>query len=52
MREVEGKEAEEISFFLYDELLSCKRACEKLGLGKSDVEKIFYSNAARVYGVK
>lgn len=51
MREVCGKEAEEISFFLYDELLSCKRACEKLGLGKSDVEKIFYKNSARIYGV-
>ena len=51
MREVEGKEAEEISFFLYEEILSCKRACEKLGLSKADVEKIFYSNSARIYGV-
>ena len=51
MREVEGKEASEISFFLYEEILSCKRACEKLGLGKADVEKIFYSNSARIYGI-
>ncbi len=51
MREVEGREADEISFFLYEEILSCKRACEKLGLSKEDVEKIFYSNSARIYGV-
>lgn len=52
MREVDGKEADEISFFLYEEILSCKLACEKLGLSKADVEKIFYSNSARIYDYK
>ena len=51
MREVEGKEAKELTFFLYEEILSCKRACEKLGLSKADVEKIFYSNSAELFGV-
>lgn len=52
MREVEGREADEITFFLYEEILSCKRAAANLGLNKDDIEKIFYSNSARIYGVK
>ena len=45
-------EAEKITFFIYEEIDSCRRACEKLGLGKKDVEKIFYSNSARIFGVE
>ena len=52
MREIDYPEADRISFFIYEEILSCKRACERLGLGKTDVEKIFYSNSARIFGIQ
>ncbi|MBR5496906.1 MAG: amidohydrolase [Clostridia bacterium] len=45
MREVSAEEADEITFFAYEELLALKRACEKLGLTKQDVEDIMYNNA-------
>ena len=52
MREIPYPEADKISFFIYEEILSCKRACEKLGMTKEDVNKIFYANSARIFGVK
>ena len=45
LREVSAKEAEKITFFLYEELLAFKRACKTLGLTKQDVEDIMYNNA-------
>ena len=45
MREVSAEEAEKITFFAYEELLAFKRACEKLGLSKQDVEDVMYNNA-------
>ena len=45
MREVEGEEAEKITFFMYEELLAFKRACTKLGMTKQDVEDMMYNNA-------
>ena len=51
MREIPYPEAEKISFFIYEEILSCKNACNTLGLGKEDVRKIFYENSARIFGV-
>lgn len=51
MREIPYPEAEKITFFIYEEIDSCRRACEKLGLGKEDVEKIFYKTSARIFGV-
>ena len=41
------EEAEKIpiTFFMYEEILAFKRAAEKLGLSKSDIEKAFYLNA-------
>lgn len=50
MREIPAPESEEITFFIYEEMAACKRACESLGYGKEEVEKIFFSNAARVFG--
>ncbi len=52
MREIPYPEAEKITFFIYEEINACRLACERLGLGKADVEKIFYSNSARIFGVK
>ena len=45
LREVTPEEAEKITFFVYEELLSFKRACKTLGLCRQDVEDIMYNNA-------
>lgn len=52
MREIDFPEAEKITFFIYEEINACRMACERLGLGKADVEKIFYANSARIFDVK
>ena len=52
MREIAYPEADKISFFIYEEILSCKNACQRLGLGKQDVEDIFCNNSAKIFGVK
>ena len=45
LREVSPEEAEKITFFAYEELLSLKRVAQELGLTKQDVEDIMYNNA-------
>lgn len=45
MRAVTPEEAEKITFFVYEELLSFKRACQTLGLTPKDVEDMMYNNA-------
>ena len=52
MRPIPYPEADRITFFIYEEINACKMACERLGLGKADVEKIFWSNSARIFDVK
>ena len=52
MREIAYPEADKISFFIYEEMNACRLACQRMGLGKEDVEKIFYSNSARIFDVK
>ena len=52
MREIPFPEAEKITFFIYEEINACRLACQRLGLSKADVEKIFWSNSARIFGVK
>lgn len=52
MREILFPEAERITFFIYEEMNACRLACQRMGLGKEDVEKIFFSNSARIFGVK
>ena len=52
MREIDYPEADKITFFVYEEIMACKRACERLGLCKSDVNKIFYENSAKIFGIK
>ena len=52
MREIPGAEAEAITFFIYEEMASCRRAVEKLGLGRREIDKIFYENSARIFGLK
>ena len=45
LREVTAEEAEKITFFAYEELLAFKRAAEKLGLSRQDIEDVMYNNA-------
>jgi len=45
MREVDGPEAENISFFLYEELLAFKDAAGRTGLNERDIENVFFNNA-------
>ena len=52
MRPIPYPEADKITFFIYEEINACRLACERLGLTKADVEKIFWSNSARIFGVK
>jgi len=48
MGELDGKEAEALSFFMYEEIKAMKEAAGELGLGKKDIEDIFYGNARRI----
>lgn len=48
MAEVSGTEAEELTFFMYEELRSFKRAAETMRLSDRDLDSIFYDNAVRV----
>lgn len=52
MRDVEGAEADSITFFMYEELNSFKVAAGEVGLTRSDLEDVFFGNAARLFGVK
>lgn len=45
MREVEGAEAESLSFFLYEEIEAFRAAAQAEGLTRSDIENIFCNNA-------
>jgi len=46
MREVDG---EDITTFMYEELLAFKKSAEKLGLSKEDVADVLCNNAARLF---
>ena len=52
MREIPYPEAEKITFFIYEEIAACRKATETLGLGKDEVNKIFYENSAKIFGIK
>ena len=45
LREVSEERAKTITFFAYEELLAFKRAAEKLGLSRADIEDVMYNNA-------
>jgi predicted TIM-barrel fold metal-dependent hydrolase len=48
MGEVEGSEAEKITFFMYEEIDAMRLAAIAEGLKRSDIEDIFYNNAIRI----
>ena len=51
MRPIDYPEADRITFFIYEEINACRLACQRLGLSKADIEKIFWSNSARIFSV-
>jgi hypothetical protein len=48
MREIDGPEADGLTFFMYEELLAFRRAAEAVGLGRGDLQDVFCNNAARI----
>ncbi|MHC4887435.1 MAG: amidohydrolase family protein [Planctomycetota bacterium] len=48
MRELEGAEAEALTFFMYEEIDAFRRAAEAQGLTRDDIEDIFLNNALRI----
>jgi len=51
MRELDGEEAEALTFFLYEEIDAFRRAAANTGLLPTDIEDVFYGNAARLLGL-
>ena len=51
MREVEGREADELTFFMYEEINAFRIAAEKAGLNRKQCEDVFYNNAAKLLGM-
>lgn len=47
-RKAYEKEMDELILYAYNQILGIKEAANKLGLGRKDVEKIFYKNAERL----
>ncbi len=52
MREITGEEAANLTFFMYEEIDAMRRAAANTGLISSDIEDIFYNNAARLLGIR
>ncbi len=48
MREVDGREAESLSFFMYEEIDAFRRAAEETSLTREEIEAVFYANAAEL----
>lgn len=48
LREVTPEEGEQLTFFMYEEILAFKRAAEKTGLSRGDIEDVFHNNARRL----
>ncbi|HHT65848.1 MAG TPA: amidohydrolase family protein [Clostridiales bacterium] len=52
MDELDPPESDQLTFFLYEEIEAMRQAALKTGLGQSDIERIFWSNAAHIFGLK
>ena len=48
MREVDGEEAEKLTFFMYEEINAFRIAAENMGLTRKQCEDVFYNNAAKL----
>jgi uncharacterized protein len=51
MRDADPPESDRLTFFMYEEVLAIKRAVERVGLGRADVESIFYTGAKHFLGI-
>ena len=49
MREVSAAEGERLTFFMYEELAAFRRAAEMVGLDATDIQDVFFNNAARLW---
>lgn len=47
MGEVDGEEAERLTFFLYEEIDAFRRAADSCGLAREDIQRVFCDNARR-----
>ncbi len=50
MREIDGGQADALSFFLCEEIDSFRQAAQAAGLTPADIEDVFYANAERLIG--
>ncbi len=50
MREVDGEDQERLTFFMYEEIDAFRRAAIETGLGKDDIEAVFYGNGVEMLG--
>lgn len=48
MREIEGADADRLTFFMYEEIDAFRGAAERAGLTSSDIEDVFYNNASNI----
>jgi hypothetical protein len=48
MRVVDDAEAQQLTFFMYEELLAFRRAAEATSLRREDIEDIFFNNATQM----
>ena len=51
MREIPYPDAEQITYFIYEEIAACKEAAKKLALTREDIQSIFYENSARIFQI-
>jgi hypothetical protein len=45
MREADGDEGAELTFFMYEELRAFRKTALRIGLGRDEIERIFHGNA-------
>jgi uncharacterized protein len=48
MREISGKEAGQLTFFMYEEISAFRHAAIATGLSESDIQDVFYNNALQI----
>ena len=48
MREVDEKDAENLTFFIYEEIEAFKIAAQNTHLTKDEIKKVFHDNAQRI----
>lgn len=48
MDEIDKPEADELTFFMYEEIDAFRRAATRTHLGEADIEKIFWGNASAI----